>query len=199
MMLPPLGARSLIGSCLCLILAAPFSSCAAAESESHQSSGDRTRTGWPTLGGKQFWTDHFIHDRWRIQQNVLTKHYRLLDDRDRNRASGRLEHCRAALERLRSERQAPTRLSRVVITLHGLGRTRQSMEGIGQYLADQGELHWINMGYASTRDSLAAHAAALHHVVSDLQGVDEINFVAHSLGNLVVRHYLADRARRAIQ
>ena len=84
----------------------------------------------------------------------------------------------------------------MVITLHGLGRTRQSMEGIGQYLADQGEFRWINMGYASTRDNLAAHAAALNDVVGGFQGVEEVNFVAHSLGNLVVRHYLADLAHR---
>jgi pimeloyl-ACP methyl ester carboxylesterase len=29
-------------------------------------------------------------------------------------------------------------------------------------------------------------------VIANLDGVDEINFVAHSLGNLVIRHYLAD-------
>ena len=36
-----------------------------------------------TLGGKQFWTDHFIFREWRIQKNYLTKYFRLLDDRDK--------------------------------------------------------------------------------------------------------------------
>ena len=34
----------------------------------------------PTLGGKQFWYDELVYGDWRIQRNVLTKHYRLLAD-----------------------------------------------------------------------------------------------------------------------
>jgi hypothetical protein len=34
-------------------------------------------------------------------------------------------------------------------------------------------------------------------VISHLNGVEEINFVAHSLGNLVTRHYLADATKAA--
>ena len=179
-----------------MILALPVSAWASEDPEPPPSRGDWVSAGLPTWGGKQFWTDHFVCDQGRIQQNVLTKHYRLLDSRDRHQASGSLERCRTALDQLRSEQQPAEQKSQVVITLHGLGRTRQSMEGIGQYLADQGGWGWINMGYASTRDNLAAHAAALHDVVGGLQGVEQVNFVAHSLGNLVVRHYLADRAQR---
>ena len=32
-----------------------------------------------TLGDKQFWGDVFVHAGWRIQENVFTGHYRLLD------------------------------------------------------------------------------------------------------------------------
>src|SRR6185503_12645664 len=35
---------------------------------------------------------------------------------------------------------------------------------------------------------------ALAKLVDGLEGVQEVNFVAHSLGNLVIRHFLADRA-----
>ena len=38
------------------------------------------------------------------------------------------------------------------------------------------------------------HARSLESVVRSLEGITEINFVAHSLGNLVVRHWLKDRA-----
>ncbi len=155
-----------------------------------------TYTGAPTWGGTQLWTDHFIYDQWRIQQNVLTGHYRLLDDRDRRRAAGTLDHCRDVFSQLRDELQLPALKPQIVVTIHGLGRTRGSMAGMGQYLANEGEFGWVDMGYASTRDSVAAHAAALDHVVSGLIGVQEVHFVAHSLGNLVVRHYLADLSRR---
>lgn len=149
-----------------------------------------------TWGGMQFWTDHFVHDQWRIQQNVLTGHFRLLDDRDRRRDSGTFDHCYAAFCRLRDELQLPALKPQVVITIHGLGRTRSSMDGIGKYLADDGSFGWVNMGYASTRASVTDHAAALDHIVSRLHGVREVHFVAHSLGNLVVRRYLADLSAR---
>ena len=40
---------------------------------------------------------------------------------------------------------------------------------------------------------MADHAAGLDKVLRSLEGIDEIHFVAHSLGNLVVRHYVGDR------
>jgi pimeloyl-ACP methyl ester carboxylesterase len=39
------------------------------------------------------------------------------------------------------------------------------------------------------------HARALNQIVESLEGIEEINFVGHSLGNLVVRHYLGDHTQ----
>ncbi|MHB8903095.1 MAG: alpha/beta hydrolase [Thermoguttaceae bacterium] len=149
----------------------------------------------PTGGGKQFWTDRLVHHDWRIQQNVYTGHWRLLDDKDFRRAWGDYDACRQEFDRLREELHLPPVRGKVVVTLHGLGRTRQSMAGLGSYLALQGGYTWINMGYASTRDTIDAHARALAEVVGHLDQADEVNFVGHSLGNLVIRRYLADRAQ----
>jgi pimeloyl-ACP methyl ester carboxylesterase len=79
-----------------------------------------------------------------------------------------------------------------VITLHGLGRSRDHMAGLGRYIAQQTGLHWENVSYASTRRSLDEHAASLASVLAGLEGIDEISFVCHSLGNLVVRRYLGE-------
>lgn len=43
---------------------------------------------FPTLGGKQFWTDRYIYSGWRIQENVITGHSRLLDPGDMRRCWG---------------------------------------------------------------------------------------------------------------
>ena len=60
-----------------------------------------------TLGGRQFWGDVlFFHD-WRIQQNVLTHHYRLLDGKDYHHADGTLEKCKAALEQIKKDQKLP--------------------------------------------------------------------------------------------
>ncbi|MDY0170927.1 MAG: lipase [Thermoguttaceae bacterium] len=148
----------------------------------------------PTCGGKQFWTDRLVHHDWRIQQNVYTGHCRLLDGNDVRRAWGTHEGCRQEFEQLRLPEELPPVRGKVVVTVHGLGRSRQSLAGMGEYLAKEGGFTWINFSYASTRDSIDAHGKALGQVIGELNEAEEVHFVAHSLGNLVVRRYLAERA-----
>jgi hypothetical protein len=148
-----------------------------------------------TLGGQQFWSDDLVLRGWRIQQNALTGHYRLLDDKDFRRAWGTFDECRAALDDFQRREMLPPVEGRVLIALHGLFRSRDQMEGIGQYLAEQGDFTLINVGYASTRRSLDDHAQSLARVIDNLKGAKEIDFVCHSLGNLVVRRYLGEASQ----
>ncbi|HEX5103176.1 MAG TPA: hypothetical protein VFV87_05165, partial [Pirellulaceae bacterium] len=46
--------------------------------------------------------------------------------------------------------------------------------------------------YASTRRSLDDHARSLARVIDNLNDAERIDFVCHSLGNLVVRRYLGE-------
>lgn len=144
-----------------------------------------------TFGGQQFWSDELVFRDWRIQQNVLTRHYRLLDDRDFRMAWGTFEQCQAKFDELRRERELAPLDGKAVILLHGLSRTRDAMGGIARHLADEGYTP-LNVSYASTRRSLDDHAASLARIIAALDGVDEINFVGHSLGNLIVRRYLGE-------
>ena len=146
----------------------------------------------PTLGGKQFWTDQLVFHGWRIQQNAITGDCRLLDDRDWQQAGGTFDECRAKLDQIKRDRKLPPMSGTVVLLLHGLFRARSSMESLGKYVEGNSKLHACTFGYASTRGDVGAHAAALASVIEHLDGVEEIHFVAHSLGNLVIRHYLAD-------
>jgi pimeloyl-ACP methyl ester carboxylesterase len=148
-----------------------------------------------TLGGKQFWSDELVFHRWRIQLHALTGHYRLLDEDDYRHAWGTFEQCRAKLDEIRREKELPPMKGAAVLTLHGLIRSRDSMQGMGEFLEEEGDLTWINVSYASTRRSIDEHAASLAKVIDNLEGIDEINFVCHSLGNLVVRRYLGEAAQ----
>jgi hypothetical protein len=145
-----------------------------------------------TLGGTQFWTDELVYGKWRIQQNVLSGHYRLLDDRDFRRAWGTFEQCQAKLDELKIAENLAAPEGKVVVTLHGLTRSRDAMEGMGGYLEKEAGYTWVNVGYASTRRTLDEHAHSLARVVSGLERAEEIHFVCHSLGNLVVRRYLGE-------
>jgi pimeloyl-ACP methyl ester carboxylesterase len=149
----------------------------------------------PTFGGRQFWTDELIFHEWRIQRHAMSGHYRLLDERNVRRAWGTFEDCAGELAREKTERALAPLKPRVVILLHGLVRSRESMERLSDYLREHGDFSVLNMSYASTRGKLADHAAALGKVVRHLEGVEEVHFVGHSMGNLVVRHYLHDRSQ----
>jgi Uncharacterized protein with an alpha/beta hydrolase fold len=145
-----------------------------------------------TMGGVQFWSDELVFRGWRIQQNVLTGHYRLLDDHDFRMAWGTFDQCQARLEELKREHNLLPLKGRAVVTLHGLGRSRDAMAMLGKETTDGTDATWINVSYASSRRSLDDHAQSLARVLSHLDGIDEIDFVCHSLGNLVVRRYLGE-------
>lgn len=147
-----------------------------------------------TLGGKQFWTDELIFHEWRIQRHAWTKHYRLLDDENHRRAWGHFKHCRNRLEALKQQEKLSPMQGKVVVVLHGLVRTRKSMSGLCDYLVEHGDYTVLNVSYASTRNRLDQHALSLARIIENLgPEITEINFVAHSLGNLVIRHYLGDQ------
>ena len=74
--------------------------------------------------------------------------------------------------------------------LHGLGRTRRSMAKLARQFKRQGYVP-INIEYASTRAPIEEHAQAVHRILQQLEGIDEIHFVGHSMGNLVWRRYLS--------
>ena len=81
-----------------------------------------------------------------------------------------------------------------VIVLHGLGRSHSSMGNMARFLRENGKFEVFNVTYPTTRGSIADHAQALGRVIRSLEGIETIHFVAHSLGNLVIRNYLGDTA-----
>jgi pimeloyl-ACP methyl ester carboxylesterase len=60
-----------------------------------------------------------------------------------------------------------------------------------EYLAANGDWDVLRFSYASTRGEIEEHAEALARVISSLEGVTDVDFVAHSMGNVVIRRYLA--------
>ena len=144
-----------------------------------------------TLGGKQFWTDYLVQHEWRIQRNEVTNHYRLLSGRDYRHSWGTFLQCRKTLEEINKQKKLPQVKGKVVLLLHGLGRTRGSMEDLQKYLDKQEGLTALSLSYASTRASIEQHARALASVIKNIPQATEIYLVGHSLGNLVVRQYLS--------
>lgn len=146
-----------------------------------------------TLGGKLFWTDLRVRAGWRIQQSSITGHCRLLDNENYRHAYGTLEHCEKQLRGIIAEKAIPAPEGEVVVTLHGLMRSRDVMQGLGDFLESEGQLTPVHVSYASTRRSLDDHATSLARVIDNLgSDVTKIHFVGHSLGNLVIRRYYGE-------
>ena len=157
--------------------------------------GDEPKGQWnlktKTLGGQQFWTDVRHVSGWRVQQNAVTSHFRLIDDRDYRHAWGNFAHCQEELNQRIADGSVKPNQGKVVILLHGLIRTHRSMATLAKFIDDNSQYQTILFEYASSRKLVADHAQALRSVIDQLgPDVTEINFVGHSLGNIVLRHYL---------
>lgn len=131
----------------------------------------------PTLGGKQFWTDHRWWYGWRVQYNNTLDHWRLLDPNDVRRAWGGRQAMLDELELVIRNHEPIEAPDEFVILLHGLMRTSGSMGRLAQDILDYDEEaaargdaqvdKWrrvpFAVSYASTRDSITHHSEALHN------------------------------------
>ena len=143
-----------------------------------------------TSGGKQVWGDSYLFAGWRVQENVLTGHHRLLDPQDNRRAWGTFEACRTVFEKTRVEQGLNVANPHLVVIVHGLGRSRSSMGAMTTAFAERG-YEIASFGYPSTRASIEDHAARLAGVLDAYDGIRDVSFVTYSMGGLVVRAALA--------
>ncbi|MEZ6122397.1 MAG: alpha/beta fold hydrolase [Planctomycetaceae bacterium] len=142
-----------------------------------------------TLGGRQFWGDVRYCHGWRIQQNVMSRHCRLLDVFDVRHASGSLQDCRTALDAVRGTLQLPRMTGRAVVLIHGIGRSSKCFHAMARKLR-QTYAHVIGFDYPSTRIPIEESVDYLRQVLESLEDVDAIDVVCHSMGGLLLRAFL---------
>jgi len=114
----------------------------------------------------------------------------LLDPANVRRCWGSYDACRTVFERIRGESRIEPYRGHLVILVHGLGRSRASLGGLQRGLKAAG-YQVAATSYASTRRSVARNADDFSDLIENLEGVDRVSFVTHSLGGLVVRNLLA--------
>lgn len=141
-----------------------------------------------TLGGREFWGDVTHFRGWRIQHNVLTKHYRLIDGDDVRHAWGTREQCQTKLDEIKREKKLPKMSGEGVLLVHGITRSSKSMAGYQSPLEKAG-YQVFPFDYPSTRVDLDTAADYLHQVIESLDGIERLHIVAHSMGGLVTRTY----------
>ncbi len=76
-----------------------------------------------------------------------------------------------------------------VILLHGLARTSSSMDKLEKRLIEE-SYHVVNLGYLSREATIEVLARrAINPALMQCKSEQEINFVTHSMGGILVRHY----------
>lgn len=143
-----------------------------------------------TLGGREFWGDVVHFHGWRIQQNVLTEHFRLIDRDDVRHAWGTREQCQAKLDEIKRDKKLPKMSGEGVLLVHGITRSSKSMAAYREPLEKAG-LQVFPFDYPSTRVDLNTSAEYLHQVIESLEGIERLHIVAHSMGGVVARTYRA--------
>lgn len=155
-------------------------------------------TAVPTLGGKQFWADQVVRHGWRIQENILTGHYRLLDSQDRRHAWGEFKSVHDRFIKLRRNNLVTPPLGTgndVVLLIHGALRSAGSFATLKDALINDG-FDATAISYPSTRRNIAAQADQIEGIL-DTMSLDEIakvkriSFVTHSMGGLILRELLS--------
>ena len=111
------------------------------------------------------------------------------------------------LNKVAASNQAMTNPTEVVLLLHGLMRSSSSMNPIEAELSrvdtEAARLHpefakkrtAVYFAYASTRDPISIHSAALREIVENLPGLPLISAVGHSMGNIVMRQAIGEWQR----
>lgn len=80
-----------------------------------------------------------------------------------------------------------------VILLHGLARTSGSMEKLEERLTAE-KFQVINLGYPSRDDTIGVLARrAIDPALEQCNADQEVSFVTHSLGGILVRQYLSQQ------
>ncbi len=179
-----------------------MSQCAAEEGETHQKQflTDRKEKKqsrqWvipiPTFGGLQVWTDHSYCQGYRIQHNAVTDNWRLLDENDRRWMWGTREQCEAFLTKATRHSRSKINKKHCIVLIHGLMRTKHSMTPLKNVLDKKCDCEIVCFSYASTRETIGTHALALREFLESLPEAWTLSFVGHSMGNIVIRHLIAD-------
>ena len=144
----------------------------------------------PTMGGTQLWRDSHVFAGWRIQENVLTGYYRLLDPEDIRRAWGSYPQVKARLDALKKIENIHQPSKHLVLLVHGILRSTGTFSELEKALIDAG-FDAVAISYPSTRSSIEEHAEGLARLLDRQEGTETVSFVTHSMGGLVVRHLLS--------
>lgn len=146
-----------------------------------------------TFGGGQFWEDVFFYQKWRIQRNLESKKYRLLDAWDIERHRGSFEECRKAFVKFIDVYQMPRQKGPMIIMLHGFAESKNVFRPLWRKALKKGYLV-AAINYPSTEKKIDGHVKQILFMMNHLEDVQEVYFVAKGIGAVILRKLLSVKA-----
>ena len=164
---------------------------------------------FPTLGGEVFWKSYSCNG-WKLQFNVISGWWRILDENDVRIARGTKTEQLAALLNDRptsifnnymdsgcrfSNTSAIMQSGCAVILIHGWGVRAYSMQALADALAQNG-YDAYNYDYPTSKCSLERHCqiflGRFRELLQTLPANEKIYLLTHSMGGLVLRGAMAN-------
>ena len=144
----------------------------------------------PTFG-RLHWADVSLYGGFRIQENVMTGAYRLIDSDGAEIAEGSLEICETALREYRADARHGFKQKHIVLLVHGLLGSPGMFDSMKDALKKAG-FEAYALRYPSTQGDLQSHAARLRRLLQTLDGIERVSVVTQSMGALVIRKTLGE-------
>lgn len=91
---------------------------------------------------------------------------------------------------LNAASETTTHSKHIVVMIHGIARSTGTFRALRRALRNT-EWHAVAFGYKSTRGTLEDHTDALAGFLDNLEGLETVSFVTHSMGGLILRLLLA--------
>lgn len=148
----------------------------------------RAMVKMPTHLGWRHWYDWRHFAGWRIQKNVLTGSFRVMNAKGRKVLEGTQEECNARLDSEKKRGLAPSG-SHYVLLIPGLNNHPFFFAAIEQALRNAG-YESMTVDYPSGHLDVNGHAERIAALIDRLEGVETLSFVTHSMGGLITRAML---------
>ncbi len=139
--------------------------------------------------GAYLWSDCGYRAGYRMQVSARRKTYRLISPSGRVLVRGSRDEVIQPFESITSNGSLASPTGTVIVLLHGLAVGAWSVGTLHRFLRQNYPgADVVSFQYASTAAPVQTHARDLIDFLDFAKSAERVHFVAHSLGNIVLRH-----------
>lgn len=147
-----------------------------------------------TFGGRIFWEDLFVKYGWRIQRNLTSHKFRLLDNFNIVRFEGNFKKTKAEFDKYVEAYELREIITdkKIVIMLHGYAQSGKIFQQMSNYLRTK-DIDAQAIEYPSTQRGITGNAKQINILLDNIDDYKEISFITFGIGNIILEKALQQR------